>query len=115
MHIDFKGSKILHLTNNTVLYLISGINRPTILYSLTYRYMSTRAIIHIFDKQDGFYIYLHWDSAPTRVSQAVDKAKKFSWEVSRFEACEFATALIKVLKDKAWWVYLSNTTEQFLM
>ena len=74
--------------------------------------MSTRAIIHIFDKRDGFYIYLHWDSTPKRVSQAVDKAKKFSWEVSRFEACEFATALIKILKDKAWWVYLSNTTEQ---
>ena len=74
--------------------------------------MSTRAIIHIYDELDGFNIYVHSDGWPDNIIPNIKQATKYSWELPRFEASEFATALIKVLKQQPWWVYLMNSTER---
>lgn len=74
--------------------------------------MSTRAIITVFDKLDGFNIYVHWNGWPERVLPSIEIALKYAWKFPRFEAWDFATALIKVLKERAWWVYLINSTEK---
>ena len=63
--------------------------------------MSTRAIIHIYDEIDGFNIYLHQDGQPEKIRPAIEKAKAFAFKLPRFEAGEFSTALIKVLKVRA--------------
>lgn len=73
--------------------------------------MSTRAIITVFDKEDGFNIYLHADTLPERVMPSIEKAMEYAWEFPRFEAWDFATALIKVLKQRAWWVYLVTSVQ----
>lgn len=73
--------------------------------------MSTRAIITIFDKKDGFNIYIHWDGWVASVTRSIEIAFKYTWELPRFEAGDFATALIKVLKQRAWWVYLVTAVQ----
>lgn len=73
--------------------------------------MSTRAIIHIYDELDGFNIYVQRDGFPQKVKALVEEAKAFAWSLPRFEAWDFATALIKVLKQEPWNIYLINTTE----
>ncbi len=74
--------------------------------------MSTRAIISIFDKLDGFNIYIHWGGWPELIIASIEKATEFAWKLPRFQAGEFATALIRVLKIRAWWVYLISATEK---
>ena len=74
--------------------------------------MSTRAIINIFDKKDGFNIYIHGDGWVAIVTRGIELAFKYSWELPRFEAGDFATALIKVLKKRGWGIYLITSTEQ---
>ena len=74
--------------------------------------MSTRAIITVFDEIDGFNIYIHGDAMPERVIPSIEKSTKYAWKFPRFQAGDFATALIKVLKKRAWWVYLINHTEK---
>jgi len=74
--------------------------------------MSTRAIISVFDEIDGFNIYLHWDAIPELVLPSIEKATEYAWKLPRFQAWDFATALIKVLKKRAWWVYLISSTEK---
>lgn len=75
--------------------------------------MSTRAIIHVYDKLDGFNIYIHWDDGlPERVIPSIEIASKYAWSPPRFEASDFIVALIRVLKKRAWWVYLINSTEK---
>jgi len=74
--------------------------------------MSTRAIITVFDKQDSFNIYLHGNAIPEIVMPSIEKATEYAWKFPRFEAWDFATALIKVLKKRAWGVYLINLKEK---
>lgn len=74
--------------------------------------MSTRAIINVSDKLDGFHIYVNWDGWPEKVIPSIEIATKYAWKFPRFEAGDFATALIKVLKKRAWGVYLINSTEK---
>lgn len=63
-------------------------------------------MLTIKDRFSNFYIYIHRNGAPEQVIANIQKAIEFAWELPRFEAWEFATAIIKVLKEWPWKVYL---------
>ena len=76
--------------------------------------MSTRATLTVDDGKEKFHLYIHYDGYPAMVIPKIESALKFSWEFPRFEAWEFITALIRVMK-KCWWeIYLINWADEIL-
>ena len=73
--------------------------------------MSTGATVTVYDEHDSFHLYIYCDGWPEMVIPEIESATKFSWEFPRFEAWDFATALIKVMKIWAWKIYLINDVE----
>lgn len=76
--------------------------------------MSTRATISVSDGNDRFDIYRHHDGypdGPHGVIRSISKAQDLSWGPSRFEAGEFAAALVAVMKTTAGSVYLTASAE----
>ena len=61
--------------------------------------MSTRATITVFDDNDYFHLYKHYDGYPEAIKPLIENAKKLAWDLPRFEAGEFMTSLIKSMKD----------------
>ncbi len=62
--------------------------------------MSTRATIRVKDSYESFDIYKHHDGYPEGVLPYIEEALKVSWGIFRFEACDFAAALVSVMKDR---------------
>lgn len=60
--------------------------------------MGTRAVITFIDEIDTFHVYKHWDGYPSNILDCIEEAKKFAWELPRFEADEFAAAFITATK-----------------
>ncbi len=61
--------------------------------------MGTRAVItFIDDRGDKFSVYQHWDGYPEGVKKTIAAAKKYAWELPRFEAMDFAAAFIAANK-----------------
>lgn len=68
--------------------------------------MSTRATITVFDDDNYFHLYKHYDGYPEAIKPLIQEAKQSAWELPRFEAGEFSTSLIKSMKDTKWGLYL---------
>ncbi len=65
--------------------------------------MSTRSTICVKDAYDKFCIYRHCDGYPHGehgVVAQLAKALPFAWELPRFEAMDFAAAIIRAWKDE---------------
>lgn len=76
--------------------------------------MSTRATITVADKQDSFDIYQHHDGypdGPHGLVRHIAMARRLAWDLPRFEAADFAAAIIAVLKDRGGSTYLTKTAD----
>ena len=70
--------------------------------------MSTNALIYVTDDEDTFAIYKHWDGYPSGVQRMIENALEQAWALPRFEANEFAAALVAANKPKEGDVRLVN-------
>jgi len=73
--------------------------------------MSTRATLTVTDREDSFDIYRHHDGyphSPHGVIHDIDEARKLAWPWPRFQADDYAAALIATMKKGAGSVYLTK-------
>ena len=71
--------------------------------------MSTRAVYTFIDEDSKFSVYKHYDGYPEGAHGFIKEAKKFAWDLPRFDASEFAAAFIKANKNEAGGdVYLTH-------
>lgn len=76
--------------------------------------MSTRATITVADDNDSFDIYQHHDGypdGPNGLVRHIAMARRLAWDLPRFEAADFAAAIIAVLKDRGGSTYLTSDAE----
>ena len=76
--------------------------------------MSTRATITVADGNDSFDIYQHHDGypdGPLGLVRHIAMARRLAWDPPRFEAADFAAAIIAVLKDRGGATYLTKDAE----
>lgn len=76
--------------------------------------MSTRATITVADENDSFDIYQHHDGypdGPNGLVRHIAMARRLAWDLPRFEAADFAAAVIAVLKDRGGSTYLTKDAE----
>ena len=76
--------------------------------------MSTRAAITIADDKDSFDIYQHHDGypdGPFGLVRHIAMARRLAWDAPRFEAGDFAAAVIGVLKDRGGSTYLTQDAD----
>lgn len=76
--------------------------------------MSTRATITVSDETDSFDIYQHHDGypeGPHGLVRHIAMAQRLAWDLPRFEAADFAAAIIAVLKDRGGSTYLTDDAE----
>jgi hypothetical protein len=62
--------------------------------------MSTRSNIIVQDEYSRIQIYRHYDGYPQAVIPELAQALEFAWELPRFEADEFAAAIVRAWKDE---------------
>jgi len=77
--------------------------------------MGTRATITVVDKNDRFDIYQHYDGYPDGEHGLVRRlanAPRMAWKPPRFEAMDFAAAVVAVLKEGGGTTYLTKDAEQ---
>lgn len=73
--------------------------------------MGTRATITVADDSDRFHIYQHYDGYPNGEHGMVRRlamAPRMAWKLPRFEAMDFAAAVISVLKEGGGTTYLTK-------
>lgn len=74
--------------------------------------MSTRTTIKIYDQYDELYIYRHMDGYPDGghgVPATLKEACAYAWPLPRFEAGDFAAALVCAWKREGGGnIYLTN-------
>jgi hypothetical protein len=71
--------------------------------------LSTRAVYTFIDEDSKFSVYKHYDGYPEGAHGFIKEAKKFAWDLPRFDASEFAAAFIKANKGEAGGdVYLTE-------
>ena len=73
--------------------------------------MATRATITVADDHDSFDIYQHYDGypdGPDGLVRRLAKAPRMAWKLPRFEAMDFAAAVISVLKEGGGTTYLTK-------
>ena len=73
--------------------------------------MSTRATITVADERDHFDIYQHHDGypdGPHGLVRHLKAAERRAWDLPRFEAADFAAAIIATLKDRGGSTYLTE-------
>lgn len=69
--------------------------------------MGTRALYTFKDKSGEYHVYKHFDGYPTGALGFIEAAKKFAWELPRFEADEFAASFIAANKDSGGGIHLT--------
>lgn len=65
--------------------------------------MSTRCNIRIKDKYETIQLYRHSDGypdGPSGVIAGLKEAYIYSWQLPRFEACDFAAAIVRAWKKE---------------
>ena len=65
--------------------------------------MSTRSVVTVIDKYHAFHIYRHCDGYPGHGSGVIPtlaEALPFAWPLPRFEAMDFAAALVRAWKQE---------------
>lgn len=73
--------------------------------------MATRATITVADENDSFDIYQHYDGYPDGehgIVRRLANAPRMAWKLPRFEAMDFAAAVISVLKEGGSTTYLTK-------
>lgn len=76
--------------------------------------MSTRATITVADDRDRFDLYQHHDGypdGPHGLVRHLALARQYAWDLPRFEAADFAAAIIAVLKDRGGSTYLTKDAD----
>lgn len=76
--------------------------------------MSTRATITVADEHESFDLYQHHDGypdGPHGLVRHIDMARRLAWDLPRFEAADFAAAIIAALKDRGGSTYLTKDAE----
>lgn len=76
--------------------------------------MSTRATITVADQHDSFDLYQHHDGypdGPHGLVRHIALARRLAWDLPRFEAADFAAAIIAVLKDRGGSTYLAKDAD----
>jgi hypothetical protein len=61
--------------------------------------MATRCNVIVEDEYSRIQIYLHWDGYPKAVIADISQALGYAWPLPRFEASEFAAAIVRAWKD----------------
>lgn len=62
--------------------------------------MSTRSNIIVEDQYGRVQVYRHYDGYPEGVIPELIKALEFAWPLPRFEADDFAAAIVRAWKDE---------------
>jgi hypothetical protein len=62
--------------------------------------MATRANLIVKDKYNTIQIYRHYDGYPKAVIPELSEALKFAWKLPRFEADDFAAAIVRAWKNE---------------
>ena len=62
--------------------------------------MATRSTISVHGTDTAIHIYRHWDGYPSAVIPDLYSALSFAWPLPRFEADEFAAAIVCSMKTK---------------
>ena len=75
--------------------------------------MGTRCTISTKDENGEYFIFRHWDGYPDAVVPDILKALPYAWELPRFEADEFITALVCAFKDGAGNIRFAKSHEQY--
>lgn len=76
--------------------------------------MSTRATVSVFDAEDRFDVYQHYDGYPdgeNGLVARIDASRTLAWPLPRFEAMDFAAALVAVLKERPGGTYLTRSAQ----
>lgn len=76
--------------------------------------MPTRATLTIADKTERYHIYRHHDGYPDGehgVIRSITSAQSLAWPVPRFEAGDFAAALVAIMKQTAGSIYLTQNAD----
>lgn len=76
--------------------------------------MPTRATITVADDHDSFDIYQHYDGypdGPDGLVRRLANAPRMAWKLPRFEATDFAAAVIAVLKEGGGTTYLTKDAD----
>jgi hypothetical protein len=76
--------------------------------------MSTRATITVADQHESFDLYQHHDGypdGPHGLVRHIAMARRLAWDSPRFEAADFAAAIIAVLKDRGGSTYLTKDAD----
>lgn len=76
--------------------------------------MSTRATITVADERGSFDIYQHHGGYPDGqhgLVRQIAMARRMAWDLPRFEASDFAAAVIAALKDRGGSTYLTADAE----
>ena len=79
--------------------------------------MATRATLRVSDEDDRFDIYRHFDGYPDGqcgVIHDIKAAMDLAWELPRFEARDFAAALVATMKTGAGSVYLTREASRHI-
>lgn len=76
--------------------------------------MSTRGTVTVTDERDTFHIYQHHDSypdGPFGIVRRLSDARRRAWDLPRFEAADFAAAVVATLKDCGGSTYMTKRAE----
>ena len=70
--------------------------------------MSTRSVITFKVADNTFHVYKHMDGYPDGILPDIEEAKKFAWELPRFDPADFAAAFIRATKETGGNVYFTQ-------
>lgn len=76
--------------------------------------MATRATITVADEHDSFDIYQHYDGyadGEHGLVRHIAMARQLAWSPPRFEAADFAAAIVAVLKNRGGSTYLTKDAD----
>ena len=77
--------------------------------------MATRSNIIIQDDYNRIQLYRHWDGYPAGVIPDLASALQYAWELPRFEAQDFAAAIVRAWKDAGGNIYIDGNPKAFEM
>ncbi|SRR6266849_5804146 len=76
--------------------------------------MATRSNIIIQDKYKRVQVYRHWDGYPAGVIPDLADALQYAWELPRFEADDFAAAIVRAWKQEGGGnIYIDGSPKGF--
>jgi hypothetical protein len=78
--------------------------------------MATRCNIIGEDNTDRIQLYRHWDGYPEAVLPDLQKALPFAWNLPRFEATDFAAAIVRAWKEEGGGnIYIEGSAKGWAM